>query len=84
MPEHIEPYNRLGRTSMFEMHLTPIGVVRSPFREAAGTPIQAALAGDNEASVELLEEFVPGLKDLGGFERIWLFYWFDRVEWRGE
>jgi tRNA-Thr(GGU) m(6)t(6)A37 methyltransferase TsaA len=66
------------------MHVRSIGIVRSRFHEAAGTPIQAALAGDEEGSVELFEEFVPGLKDLEGFERIWLLYWFDRADWRGE
>jgi tRNA-Thr(GGU) m(6)t(6)A37 methyltransferase TsaA len=29
--------------------------------------------------VELFSEFTPGLRDLEGFERIWLLYWFDRA-----
>jgi tRNA (adenine37-N6)-methyltransferase len=68
---------------MDEIHMRPIGVVRSPFQMAAGTPIQSALAVETEGSVELLEGFAPGLKDLEGFERIWLLYWFDRSEWDG-
>jgi tRNA-Thr(GGU) m(6)t(6)A37 methyltransferase TsaA len=60
------------------IQLRPIGVIHSPFTEAEGTPIQTRFAGDTEGSVEVFEEFVPGLRDLDGFERIWLIYWFDR------
>ena len=59
--------------------LKVIGTVHSPFREAAGTPIQSVMAQGVEGSVEVLPEFVPGLRDLEGFERIWLLYWFDRA-----
>jgi tRNA (adenine37-N6)-methyltransferase len=64
---------------MSTLVLKVIGTVHSPFREAAGTPIQSAMAQGVEGSVEVLPEFVPGLRDLGGFERIWLLYWFDRA-----
>jgi tRNA-Thr(GGU) m(6)t(6)A37 methyltransferase TsaA len=57
----------------------PIGVIHSPFLEAAGTPIQASMAPDVEGWVELSEEYAPGLRDLEGFERIWLVYWFHRA-----
>lgn len=29
--------------------------------------------------MEVFDEFVPGLRDLEGFERIWLLHWFDRA-----
>ena len=64
---------------MSALILKTIGMVHSPFREAAGTPIQSAMAQGVEGSVEVLPEFVPGLRDLEGFERIWLLYWFDRA-----
>jgi tRNA (adenine37-N6)-methyltransferase len=64
---------------MNELSVTPIGIIHSPFKEAAGTPIQAAMAEDAEGWVEILPEFTAGLKDLEGFERIWLCYWFDRA-----
>ena len=90
LPGGLEPRSTLSRDDetrwtmrMHEIHLRPIGVVRSAFQMAAGTPIQAALAGEKEGSVELFEEFAPGLKDLDGFERIWLLYWFDQAEWDG-
>jgi tRNA-Thr(GGU) m(6)t(6)A37 methyltransferase TsaA len=54
----------------------PIGVIRSPFRERRGMPIQAAFAGNAVGTVELEPEYAPGLKDLEGFSHIVLVYHF--------
>lgn len=62
------------------MQLRPIGVIHSPFQQASGTPIQSRAAEGVEGTVEIFPEFVAGLKDLEGFERIWLLYWFDRAD----
>jgi tRNA-Thr(GGU) m(6)t(6)A37 methyltransferase TsaA len=59
--------------------LKPIGVIRSPFTTSAGTPIQPAFAHGAEGTVEVFDKYAEGLKDLDGFDRIWLVYWFDRV-----
>lgn len=72
MREAMEPMNDLA------MQLKPIGVIHSPWTEPKGTPIQPAMAEGAEGTVELFEEFLPALKDLDGFERIWLVYWFHR------
>ena len=61
-----------------EMKVKPIGIIHSPFTQSAGTPIQPAVAGGAEGRVEVFSEYSPGLKDLEGFERIWLVFWFDR------
>jgi tRNA-Thr(GGU) m(6)t(6)A37 methyltransferase TsaA len=61
------------------MELKAIGTIHSPFRDAAGAPIQPAFAGDTEGTVELSPEYEEALADLEGFERIWLLYWFDRA-----
>ncbi|MFY9781260.1 MAG: tRNA (N6-threonylcarbamoyladenosine(37)-N6)-methyltransferase TrmO [Candidatus Baltobacteraceae bacterium] len=61
------------------MHLTPIGTIRTPFRQATGTPIQPVRAAGTLGTVEIFAPFVAGLADLAGFERIWLIYWFDRA-----
>jgi tRNA-Thr(GGU) m(6)t(6)A37 methyltransferase TsaA len=61
------------------VQLSQIGVIHSPFQQASGTPIQSRAAEGVEGRVEVFAEFVPGLKDLEGFERIWLLYWFDRA-----
>ena len=63
--------------------LTPIGVVRSPYRERHGTPRQAvvsrgALGGKpQDATIELFSEVVPpeAFTGLEGFSHIWVVTW---------
>jgi len=55
---------------------SPIGLIRSPFNETEGMPIQAAGARGIRGVVELNPEFSPGLKDLEGFSHIILIYHF--------
>ena len=62
------------------VEVKPIGIVHSQFTEPRGTPIQPALAKGAEGTVEVFAEYVPGLADLDGFERIWLICWLDRVQ----
>lgn len=57
----------------------PIGFVRSPFNEKVEAPRQAVL-NDTPGTVEVLPAYQDALSDLGGFERIWLLFWFDRSE----
>lgn len=64
---------------MNEVRFKAIGRIRSPFREPAGTPIQPSRSGGAKGTVEVFDEYVDGLKDLDGFERIWLIYWLDRA-----
>jgi len=61
------------------IELKPIGIIHSPFKQAAGTPTQPTYANGVEGRVEIFPEYAAGLKDLEGFERIWLVYWFDRA-----
>ncbi len=63
-----------------KMDLVPIGVVHSPHQMAEGTPVQAAMATGVKGTVEVFPEYAVGLRDLEGFERIWLVYWFDRTK----
>ena len=61
------------------MEIEPIGVIHTPFKEPKGTPIQPRFAKGARGEVEIVERYVPGLRDLDGFERVWLVYWFDRA-----
>jgi len=54
----------------------PIGVVRTPFAEPRGTPIQPPAAAGVCGTVELDPAFVDGLKDLEGFSHLILLYHF--------
>lgn len=66
-----------------QMALQPIGVVHSPYTERHGTPRQSMLQTVPEdyqpaiARIELFADIVPpiALKDLEGFERIWVISW---------
>jgi tRNA-Thr(GGU) m(6)t(6)A37 methyltransferase TsaA len=62
-----------------EIRVRPIGVIRTGFKQAAGTPIQPSRAEGATGAVEVFPEYAEGLKDLDGFERIWLIYWLDRA-----
>lgn len=46
----------------------PIGFIRGPFTDTVGMPIQTAGVPDSVALLEILPEFVPGLRDIEGFE----------------
>ncbi len=59
--------------------MTAIGVLHTPFVHAQGTPIQAALARGAHGTVEIFPEFAEGLKDVAGFERLWLIFLLDRA-----
>ncbi len=58
------------------IELKQIGVIRSPYTELAGMPIQPAVADDARGTVELYEEYAEGLQDLDGFSHVILLYQF--------
>ncbi len=58
----------------------PIGVIRTPFTELQGMPIQPAGARGVRGTIELLPEYAAGLHDLEGFSHLVLLYHFHRVE----
>lgn len=62
------------------MTFTPIGIIRSPFIELANMPIQPTGAVGVKGTVEVLDAFRAGLKDLDGFSHIILLYYFHRSE----
>lgn len=62
------------------MTIRPIGIIHTPFRQSQGTPIQSSVAGGSEGIVELMPEFATGLRDLAGFDRVWLLYLFHRSQ----
>jgi len=66
-------------TPLPEIVFRPIGVIRTPHRQQAGTPIQPTCAEGVRGTVIVLDEYVDALADLAGFERIWLLYHLDRA-----
>ena len=59
-----------------EIHYKPIGVIRSPFKEPKGTPIQPEGAKGIDGTVTIFPEYFEGLKDIEGFSHIILIYHF--------
>lgn len=57
----------------------PIGVIRSPFTETAGMPIQPRAAGQTAGAVEVDPRYREGLADLEGFSHVILLYHFHRA-----
>jgi len=56
-----------------------IGIIHSPHKDPAGTPIQPTAALGIQGKVEVLPQYIRGLQDLRGFSYIILLYHFDRV-----
>ena len=52
----------------------PIGFIHTPFKEPKGVPIQPVAGEDIEGKVEILPDYIEGLKDLEGFSHIILIY----------
>ena len=67
-----------GREQIVEFR--PIGVIRTPFTEVAGIPTQPTAAEGVKGTIEMLPEFVEGLKDLDGFSHITLLYHLHRAK----
>jgi tRNA (adenine37-N6)-methyltransferase len=65
--------------SLDRVTYTPIGVIRTPFSEPAGMPVQAAGATGIEGTIELDPAYAEGLADLDGFSHIHLLYHLHRV-----
>jgi tRNA-Thr(GGU) m(6)t(6)A37 methyltransferase TsaA len=61
-----------------DRHLTithsPVGVIRSPFQDIAGMPIQPNGARGTRGTIEVFPSYAGGLRDIGGFERLILIY----------
>jgi len=57
-----------------KLSFNTIGFIETPFAEPAGTPLQPSRADGALGIVRLDPRYHAGLKDLEGFERIWLIY----------
>jgi len=63
---------------MKEITLTPIGTIRSPYRETKNMPIQGIFKPEVQAYIELKKEYAAGLKDLDGFSHAVILYYFHK------
>ena len=66
-------------TELAPVTLQPIGLVRSPFADIEGMPIQAAASVGLTGTIELDPAYGEGLADLEGFSHLILLYHLHRV-----
>ena len=57
-----------------------IGIINSPFDKPVNMPIQSSAAAGVSGTIEIYDEFIPGLKDIEGFSHIILLYVFHRSD----
>ena len=60
--------------------VSPIGVIRSPFQDVKGMPIQSSGARNVQGRVVVKEAYEEGLADIEGFSHILLIYIFHRSQ----
>lgn len=58
--------------------ITPIGVIRTPFKALSGMPIQPSGALDVQGTIVLDKAYEQGLEDIQGFSHIILLYHFHK------
>ena len=58
----------------------PIGFFRTPFGQIEGMPIQPIGGGNVEGIIEVLPEFIMGLRDLEGFSHVFVLYHLHKIE----
>ena len=61
------------------LQMRAIGVIRSPWTVARGTPVQPTFAEGARGQVIVDPVYAEALADIEGFERLWLIYWLDRA-----
>jgi len=62
------------------IELQPIATIKSPYCELKNMPVQPCGAQNSYATIEFLEEYEEGLKDLDDFSHIYLIYHFHKVK----
>jgi tRNA-Thr(GGU) m(6)t(6)A37 methyltransferase TsaA len=64
---------------MESITINPIGIIHTPHTDIKNMPIQPIAAEGIKGYIELLPEYVQGLKDLDGFSHITLIYRFHKI-----
>ena len=62
-----------------EIIYKPIGIIKTPFQDLSGMPIQPAAAEGVEGTVILDPVYIEGLQDLEGFSHLILLYHFHKA-----
>jgi tRNA-Thr(GGU) m(6)t(6)A37 methyltransferase TsaA len=65
---------------MEDLIIKPIGVIHTPHTDVKNMPIQPIAAEGIKGYIELLPDYVPGLKDIEGFSHLTLLYRFHKID----
>jgi tRNA-Thr(GGU) m(6)t(6)A37 methyltransferase TsaA len=65
------------KSSVETVSLKPIGVIYSPYKEKRGTPYQGRHE-EKECTIEIFEDYEPGLLDIDRCTHLYVLYWQDR------
>ncbi|HKO13053.1 MAG TPA: tRNA (N6-threonylcarbamoyladenosine(37)-N6)-methyltransferase TrmO [Acidobacteriaceae bacterium] len=60
--------------------MEPVGIVQSPYKNAADVPRGLGARHDAEGVLEVRQELEAGLTDIEGFSHLFVFWVFDRSE----
>jgi tRNA-Thr(GGU) m(6)t(6)A37 methyltransferase TsaA len=60
--------------------MEPVGIVQSPYKNAADVPRGLGAKHDAEGILEIRQELEAGLTDIEGFSHLFVFWVFDRSE----
>jgi tRNA (adenine37-N6)-methyltransferase len=74
----MNPHHTPEAPAMPSIPIQPIGVIHTPFTQPDGMPIQPSGAAGVLGTIEVFDEYRPGLKDLDGFSHLILLYHFHR------
>ncbi len=62
------------------INIIPIGIIKTPFNELKGMPIQPSGAAKVQGTIVINKEYEQGLSDLDGFSHIILLYHFHKSQ----
>jgi tRNA-Thr(GGU) m(6)t(6)A37 methyltransferase TsaA len=61
------------------IELKPIGIIHSPYKAKEEIPCQG-YKSNKTGTITIFKEYADGLRDIGGFSYIWIFYYFHKAE----
>lgn len=67
----------MSKTEAEKVLLRPVGVVHSPYKEKKGAPKQGRHE-KRECTIEIFQEYEPGLLDVDRCTHLYVLYWQDR------
>jgi tRNA-Thr(GGU) m(6)t(6)A37 methyltransferase TsaA len=60
--------------------MRPIGYISSPFKDLADIPRQSILASDVTATIEVLDDYAEGIRDINAGSHIIVLFYFHKSE----